>query len=268
MKKLKHLSEIYSSYDTFVIDLWGVMHNGIKLNNNAMEVIENLKSNSKKIIFLSNAPRPSKKVKDFLIKMKMDKKFLSNIMTSGEAAMQSLNQNKFGKKFYHLGPERDESIFFQVKNNKTEIGNCDFILCTGLLDGHEQDLDFYEKLLKNYKSKKLICTNPDLTVLRGNIEEYCAGKLAKIFESIGGQVVYFGKPYKEIYEMCFDSKEKVLAIGDNLRTDIKGANNLNIDSVFISNGVHRNEFDNEKDLIELFQKYNVKVSYFQSNLTW
>jgi len=268
LKKLEHLSDIYSSYDTFVIDLWGVMHNGILLNDKAIEVADKLLKESKKIIFLSNAPRPSEKVRKFLKKLKMEEKYLKNIITSGEAAMHAINQNKFGKLFYHLGPSRDESIFYKIKDNKTKLENSDFILCTGLLDEHEGDLNFYKNFLKNFISKKLICTNPDLTVHRGEKEEYCAGSIAKIFESLGGSVVYFGKPYKEIYNMCFNEKEKVLAIGDNLRTDIQGANNLNIDSIFISNGVHRNEFENEDGLKKLLEKYKVKANYFQSELTW
>ena len=99
MRELKNLSEIFNKYDTFIIDLWGVIHDGIKLNLKAIEVIENLKKNSKKIVFLSNAPRPSSKVINFLIKMGMEKKYLSAVMTSGEAAMIAINQNKFGKSF-------------------------------------------------------------------------------------------------------------------------------------------------------------------------
>ncbi len=268
MKKLEHLSEIYSSYDTFIIDLWGVMHNGITLNRDAIDAAEKLIEDSKKIVFLSNAPRPSKQVKEFLKKMKMSEKLLVNIMTSGEAAMQAINKKRFGKLFYHLGPSRDESIFFKVRENKTNLEKSDFILCTGLFDDYEDNLNFYKDLLKKYTTKKLICTNPDLTVHRGNEEEYCAGSIAKIFESIGGNVVYFGKPYKDIYEMCFNKNEKVLAIGDNLRTDIKGANNLNIDSIFIHSGVHRNEFNSESDLKNLLVKYKVKTNYFQKNLMW
>jgi len=105
-------------------------------------------------------------------------------------------------------------------------------------------------------------------VHRGEQEEYCAGSIAKVFESLGGRVTYFGKPYKEIYNMCFNRKEKVLAIGDNLRTDIKGANNLNIDSIFIHSGVHRNEFENEDELKKLLKEYKVEANYFQSELTW
>ena len=278
MKELNHLSDIIDAYDTFVIDLWGVIHNGIKLNEKAMEVVDNLKKNSKKIVFLSNAPRPSVKVINFLLKMKMDKQYLSNVMTSGEAAMHAINKNKFGKTFFHLGPSRDESIFEKVKENKTTIDNCDFILCTGLFDEddpdlnktqlHDNDLDYYKNFLIKHVSKKLVCTNPDLTVHRGDKEEYCAGYIAKIFEELGGKAIYYGKPHKEIYDMCFKTNEKVLAIGDNLRTDIKGANNLNKDCLFISNGVHRSEFNNNKELNALLTRYKVTANYFQKEFQW
>ncbi len=268
MKELNHLSEIYDAYDTFVIDLWGVMHNGVVLNQKAMNAIEQLQKNLKKIVFLSNAPRPSAKVINFLVNIKMDRKYLSNVMTSGEAAMHAINKNKYGKKFFHLGPPRDTSVFEKVKDNKTTIEECDFILCTGLFDDYDNDLNYYKKFLEKYISKKLICTNPDLIVHRGNKEEFCAGYIAKIFEDLGGEVIYYGKPYKEIYGMCFSNNEKVLAIGDNLRTDIRGANNLNKDCLFISEGVHRSEFNNDNELKELLLKYKVKVNYYQRELEW
>ena len=268
MKELKHLSEVFKNYDTFVIDLWGVMHNGVVLNSKAVEAVDHLKNNSKKIVFLSNAPRPSLKVINFLLKMNLDKKYLLNVMTSGEAAIDAINQNKFGKTFFHLGPPRDTSLFEKQKNNKTEIEKCDFILCTGLFDNHEDDLSYYKNFLKEHISKKLICTNPDLTVHRGNIEELCAGSVAKVFEELGGKVIYYGKPYKEVYNKCFDKGEKVLAIGDNLRTDTKGANHLNIDSIFITEGVHRQEIGDSTKLDALLTKYKVKTNFFQKELTW
>ncbi len=268
MRELNHLSDIYENYDTFVIDLWGVIHNGVMLNPKAINVIDNLSNNSKKIVFLSNAPRPSSKVINFLLKMKMDKKYLANVMTSGEAAMYAINKKKFGKTFFHLGPPRDTSIFEKVKNNQVKLERCDFILCTGLFDEHENDLNFYKKFLENQITKKLICTNPDLTVHRGNVEELCAGSVAKVFEELGGEVVYFGKPHKEVYNMCFNSDEKVLAIGDNLRTDIRGANNLNIDCIFISEGVHRDEYNNISELNDLLKRYKVKANFFQRELKW
>ena len=244
------------------------MHNGVKLNSNAIKAIENLNNSSKKVVFLSNAPRPSFKVINFLLKMGMDKKYLSSVITSGEAAMYAINQNKFGKTFFHLGPPRDTSVFEKVRGNKTNIDQCDFILCTGLFDNYDNDLNFYREFLKKHISKQFICTNPDLTVHRGNIEELCAGSIAKVFEELGGKVSYFGKPHPEVYNLCFNKKEKVLAIGDNLRTDIKGANNLDLDCIFITNGVHRDEIDKNSDLTKLLEIYNVKIDFFQKELTW
>ena len=268
LRELKHLSEIYENYDTFIVDLWGVIHNGIVLNPKAIEAIDHLKKNFKKIIFLSNAPRPSANVINFLMKIKMKKKYLSNVMTSGEAAMHQINNNKFGKTFFHLGPPRDISVFEKVKSNKVQLNKCDFILCTGLFDEHENDLEFYKKFLNKHVTKKLVCTNPDLTVHRGSVEELCAGSIARVFEDLGGEVVYFGKPYKEVYKMCINQGEKVLAIGDNLRTDIKGANNLNIDCIFITEGVHRKEFNNFSELDKLLEKYKVTANFFQKELKW
>ena len=268
MKELSHLSDIFEAYDTFVVDLWGVMHNGVTLNPKAIEAVDQLLNYSKKIVFLSNAPRPSSKVINFLIKMNMNKKYLTNVITSGEAAMHAINKNKFGKTFFHLGPLRDTSVFEKVKDNKTDLENCDFILCTGLFDEHEKDILYYKEFLKRHISKKLICTNPDLIVHKGSIKELCAGSIAKVFEELGGQVVYFGKPHKEVYNMCFSQGEKVLAIGDNLRTDIKGANNLNLDCIFISEGVHREEYNNISELNSLLKKYKVKANFFQKELKW
>ena len=268
MKKLDHLAEIYTSYDTFIIDLWGVMHNGVKLNPKAIEAVDNLMKNKKKVVFLSNAPRPSRDVKKFLNQLKMEDRYLKNILTSGEAAMHALQKHKYGKFFFHLGPKRDDSVFFKIKENNTSLEKCNFILCTGLFDNHRDDLNYYKQLLKNYIDKKLICTNPDLTVHRGDVEEYCAGSIANLFESVGGKVIYFGKPYKEIYKMCFEAGEKTVAIGDNLNTDIRGANNMNIDSIFISNGVHRAEFKSDSELSALSLRYKVKASYYQPQLIW
>ena len=114
----------------------------------------------------------------------------------------------------------------------------------------------------------MICTNPDLIVDRGEIREYCAGSVAKIFEEIGGNVEYFGKPYSNVYNLAAKiENKKVLCIGDNLNTDIRGANLQKFSSLLISNGIHRNEI--KKDNIKnLFDKYNVEVDFIQSELKW
>ena len=197
----------------------------------------------------------------------MQENLLENVITSGEATIDSLKKNKFGVKFFHLGPQRDTSLFKGLEHNRSNIIDCDFILCTGLFDEY-LDLDYYKNLFKKNISKKLICTNPDLTVHKGSQEEYCAGKIAEIYSSLGGEVIYFGKPHKEIYDLFLKKGEKNLIIGDNLNTDIRGANNLDIDSLFITNGVHRAEFKNNEELYELYKKYKVSSKFFQKDLCW
>ena len=137
-----------------------------------------------------------------------------------------------------------------------------------MFDKYDQDLDYYKELFGSFISKKMICTNPDLVVDRGEKREFCAGSVAKVFEKIGGQVVYFGKPFPEVYNQSIDrNKKKVLAIGDNLNTDIKGANNMNYDSMIIANGIHKKEI--EKEGIEKISKnYKVIVNFIQSELKW
>jgi HAD superfamily hydrolase (TIGR01459 family) len=141
-------------------------------------------------------------------------------------------------------------------------------LCTGLFEEQGEDLNYYKELFKEHINKKMICTNPDLIVDRGDKRELCAGSVALVFEKMGGKVIYFGKPFPEVYNQSIDNKEKkVLSIGDNLNTDIKGANLLNYDSLLISNGVHKNEIKKEGiDIVS--KKYEVVVNFIQTELKW
>ena len=269
MKKLDHLKNIINNYDHFIIDLWGVVHNGVMPYQGAMKTIEELHNNKKNYCFLSNAPRPINDVRKFLIeKMKINKKYLENMMTSGEAAVNSIKNFDYGKFFFHLGPERDNKIYLGLENYKTKLEKCDYILCTGLYDDHMSKLEFYENLLENSTDKKMICTNPDLVVDRGTAQEYCAGTIAKLFERLGGKVIYFGKPHKEIYSTILKEKDKALIIGDNLRTDIKGANLIKQDSLFIIDGVHKNEIKGTENLSIILKKYDVKTNFTQEKLLW
>ena len=243
-KLIKGLNQVQSKYDAFFIDLWGVIHNGIKLYPGAIEVLENLN--------------------------KLNKIFLKNIFTSGEAALQSLQKNIYGKNFYHLGPERDVSLFEGFENNRKNLEDADFILCTGFLDSHKDSLDYYKDLLKQYTQLKMVCTNPDLVVHRGSKTEYCAGSVAVTFEKLGGKVIYFGKPYPEIYNFCIKKNETTLAIGDNIRTDIRGANKMKLDSLLIIDGIHKKEFLNlaAENYDEVLKKYKTKTNYYQERLSW
>ena len=223
-KLIRGLSQVYSKYDAFFIDLWGVIHNGIELYPGAIEVLENLNKLNKRFVLISNAPRPSKSVEKYLLKLKMDKSFIKNVFTSGEAALQTLKKNSYGKKFYHIGPKRDNDLIEGLEKNKTSLDKCEFILCTGLFEDKENSIDYYKNLLRKYIKKKMICTN----------------------------------------------KESILVVGDNLRTDILGANNMNFDSLFITNGIHRDEFLNlpVENYDKILEKYKTKTNYYQAKLTW
>ena len=268
-KNLDHLGlrSVADNYDLFFIDLWGVLHNGIKLYDDSTEVLDNLSKANKSFILLTNAPRPNKNVINFLKKIGL-KKYFENVFTSGEAAYKHLVSELNKQKFFHIGPPRDFDLFKNIeKDNVLNIEDADYLLCTGLFDEHENDLNFYKNLLSNHISKKMICTNPDLIVDRGEEREFCAGSVAKVFEELGGKVDYFGKPYPLVYTQSIEIKNKrVLCIGDNLNTDIRGANLQNFSSLLVLNGVHRNETNCGID--KLFEKYNVTVNYAQSNLKW
>ena len=263
------LNSIVDNYQLFYIDLWGVVHNGVSLHREAIKVLKEITKKNKDYILLTNAPRPNNTVKSFLEKLGMEKEMREHVFTSGEAALNYLNKNLLGNFFYHVGPPRDFDLFKNFKKMQSEnINNCDYILCTGLFDNHYEDLKFYKKLFENNLEKKMICTNPDLIVDRGSTRELCAGSVAMVFEKMGGEVIYFGKPYPEVYNQSINNQnKKILSIGDNLNTDIKGANLLNYDSLIISNGIHKKEIE-EKGIENISKSYEAICNYIQSELKW
>ena len=263
------LQLIAENYDLFYIDLWGVIHNGIKLHEKAVHTLKELLKMNKNFVLLTNAPRPNKTVKIFLEKMGMEKEFRDHVFTSGEASLNYLKKFQHSNKFFHIGPPRDFDLFNDFKNDQSKnLNDCQYLLCTGLFDNHADDLDYYKNLLEKHINKKMVCTNPDLIVDRGNKRELCAGSVAMIFEKMGGEVIYFGKPYAEVYNQATDNKDKkVLSIGDNLNTDIKGANLLNYDSLLISSGVHKNEIMDE-GIENISKQYESIVNFIQSDLKW
>ena len=263
------LQSIADNYDLFYIDLWGVVHNGVNLHEKAIAVLNELLKKKKMFVLLTNAPRPNKTVQNFLEKMGMDKVLRDHVFTSGEAALNYLKKNLLSQKFYHIGPPRDFDLFKDYTKMKiNNLNNCEYILCTGLFDDHEEDLIYYKNLLENQIKKKMVCTNPDLIVDRGNVRELCAGSVAMVFQKMGGEVMYFGKPYPEVYNQSINNKDKkILSIGDNLNTDIKGANLLNYDSLIISNGIHKNEIK-ERGIEQTAKSYEAICNYIQSDLKW
>jgi HAD superfamily hydrolase (TIGR01459 family) len=263
------LRSIVQDYDIFYIDLWGVVHNGITPYKNAIKALEEITKANKNYVLLTNAPRPNSSVNLFLEKMGMKKEIREKVYSSGEASLSYLKKNFLNEKFFHLGPPRDFDLFLNFKKNKTiDIKESSYLLCTGLFEDHGEDLNYYKELFKDHINKKMICTNPDLIVDKGERRELCAGSVALVFEKMGGEVVYFGKPFPKVYNQAINNKgKKVLSIGDNLNTDIKGANLLNYNSLIISNGIHKEEIKKEGiDVVS--KKYEVIVNFIQTELKW
>ena len=260
---------IVDNYQLFYIDLWGVIHNGINLHKESIKVLNELSNKGKEYVLLTNAPRPNDVVKSFLEKMGMDKEIRDHVFTSGQASLNYLKKNQSTQKFFHIGPPRDFDLFNDfIKMKSDNINESDYILCTGLFEEFDNNLNYYNDLFKENIEKKMICTNPDLIVDRGNKRELCAGSVAMVFEKMGGSVIYFGKPYPEVYNQSTNNKnKKVLCIGDNLNTDIKGANLLNYDSLLISNGVHKEEIK-KNGLDNVSKSYEAICNFSQTELKW
>jgi HAD superfamily hydrolase (TIGR01459 family) len=284
-QKLKGISEISDKFDVYFIDLWGVIHNGVQCYPEALKVLEKLKEQNKKIVLISNAPRPAAVVKVFLETIGLKSSCYDFLVTSGDITREYISLNSSKKNFYHLGPTRDIDLFKDLNVTLTSKEECEEIICTGLVSDEEEKLQDYKTLLDFFLNKKipLICANPDEVVARGEKIVFCAGALANQYKQEGGVVRYFGKPYSEIYSFALkkirahkDFKDKkeinTLVIGDNIKTDIKGANLSNLDSVLILNGIYKDffrdgtvNFDQLKDSVNL---KDVKINYFQEELAW
>ena len=283
-QKIQGLNEISNKYDIYFVDLWGVMHNGVECYPEAINVLEKLKKNNKKIILISNAPRPNKTVNLFLEKIGLSKSLYDLLVTSGDVTQEYLGSKLEQGKFFHLGPDRDRDLFVNTGAQLANKEDCNEVVCTGLTFSETEDIQDYESILNFFKEKKIpmTCANPDEVVIRGTKLEYCAGALAKKYEEMGGVVNYFGKPYPEIYNLALkkmnmleEFKQKKItpfAIGDNLKTDIRGANALNISSLLILNGIYKDFFRNDEiDFDELKKSVHLeqlKIDYYQKDLTW
>ncbi len=276
-EKLNNLSDIDDHYDVFLIDLWGVIHNGIAAFDNVIPVLQSLKQKKKMVFFITNAPRRSFVISQQLEDFGIEQKLYDKIISSGELTWLSIKEKYQKKNCLIIGPPRDfhlvEGLDISVVDKDS---NVDIILNTGPW-GDDDSLENYTDLLDSLAKKKshMICSNPDKTVVRGENFMICAGLLAEYYEKIGGKVEYYGKPYRQIYEHCFNFFEKkntrVLAIGDSLENDIKGANALNFDSLLITDGIHRevnnnNDVDKQK-LDGLIKTKNIFPDFFMRKLT-
>ena len=278
---INKISIIEKNYSLFLIDLWGVIHNGIKIFPEIPEVLGNLQKKKKEIIFITNAPRRALVIENQLTEFGINRKLYSRVISSGEITWRYLFE-KFRDKnvnILHIGPPRDNHLIDGLTYKKvSKPEEAEIIVNTGPW-GDNDKLENYKNILDQSLNNKLlmICSNPDKEVIRGDKFMICAGKLAEYYEEKGGTVKYFGKPYPEIYSHIFKSidfinKEKILVIGDSLENDIKGANLQKCDSLLISNGIHR-EFNNgvgkiSKNIYNLIALKKIYPNFISYNLSW
>ncbi len=246
---LTSIAGLAPSREVWLTDIWGVIHNGVAPFAPACEATTKFRLAGGTVILLSNAPRPASSVVTQLDRLGVPRFAWDAILTSGDAA-RALVGAYAGKRVFHLGPERDLSLYDDLGVTLAGAADADAVSCTGLFDDEIETADDYAPLLAELAARELpmICANPDLTVERGDQIIYCAGALAAAYEAKGGRVAYAGKPYLPIYDMAFAmiaklkekpvARERILCIGDGLHTDIKGAAAAGLDSVFIASGVH------------------------------
>jgi HAD superfamily hydrolase (TIGR01459 family) len=248
------LSGLAGDYDAFIVDLWGVLHDGVSAFPEAVACLSALKARGKQVLILSNAPRRAAVVAARNLELGIPSKLCDAVVSSGEDAWQHLKcrpdpwYRALGRRCYHLGPERDfgmrEGLDYDFVD---DLAAADFVLNTGTLSS-EHAVEVYTPLLSEARDRGLpmVCANPDLEVIRGGRREICAGATALHYEELGGEVRYHGKPHRAIYETCFRALDgvepgRIAAIGDSLRTDIAGAQAVGIDGVFVAEGIHAEE---------------------------
>lgn len=248
---LPGLSALADRYDAFIVDLWGVMHDGITAFPPAVAALEAMKAAGKRSVILSNAPRRIDVITARNAELGIPPDLPDALMSSGEDAWQHLKNRPdawyqaLGRRCYHLGPARDLGMRDGLDFDFVEaLDEADFIMNTGNLDAKDT-VETYRAFLDRALALNLpmICTNPDLEVVRGGRREICAGALALDYEQHGGSVRWHGKPHPEVYRSCFAllpgvASERIAAIGDSLRTDVAGAAAAGIDSIFIAAGIH------------------------------
>jgi HAD superfamily hydrolase (TIGR01459 family) len=271
------IDERFAKYEHFIVDLWGVIHDGTNTYEGVLEAIDALNKAGKKIIFLSNAPRRAKKVAEVLNYMGITSDKYLGIITSGEACYLALEGNR--EPIFYIGPKRDLDVLngldCEVKMEYAK--GCKYAVLTGFVND-DNDIESNFPALKSALDAGLVlyCLNPDKVAVKQNgFRWLCAGVLAEEYEKMGGKVVYFGKPYAPVYELVMQKfnnphKKLVLAIGDSISTDIAGANNFGIESVFITNGIHKSEIGTmglEKYLSQTPHKPNYSLDFFGDLIT-
>ena len=251
---ISHFASIAADYDVLLCDVWGVVHNGVAAFPQACDALMRARAAGVTVVFITNAPRPHLVVRGQLEGLKVPRETYDDIVTSGDVT-RGVIETRAGQSLYHLGPARDRSIFTDMKTpvRFAPVDSADYVVCSGLDDDDLNTPEDYRRELEIMRARNLfmICGNPDRVVDRGDRLVYCAGAVADLYASMGGEVLYAGKPFKPIYDMALASAEKVrgsnvpldrvLCIGDSVRTDLRGARDAGIDFLFITAGIHAEE---------------------------
>jgi HAD superfamily hydrolase (TIGR01459 family) len=246
---LTHLGEIVFRYEAIICDIWGVVHNGIVATPGAPEALTAAREVGLAVVLLTNAPRPPDSVQEQLRGFGVSDHAYDAIISSGGVA-RALMAARGAAPFFHLGPARDEALFAGLPARPVPLEAADYILCTGLFDDETETAEAYRPLLATALARglRLYCANPDLVVERGNQLIPCAGAIADLYETMGGEAVFVGKPHPLVYaeaRAVLEARlgrpvpaERILCIGDAFRTDVAGARAGGHDCLMTLAGIH------------------------------
>ena len=256
VRVISGLAEISAGYDVVLCDIWGVLHNGREAFVLASEALAAFRRQGGVVILITNAPRPSSPVLAQLLHLGVRSDAFDALVTSGDVTI-GLLEDRIDEPLLHIGPPRDVSLFDAVaemsgrRPKLTPLDGASYVLCTGLREDSTETVDDYQAELHAMASRAvtMICANPDIVIHRGDTVVYCAGALADRYESMGGNVIYAGKPHAPIYNRALALAEsirgsavdpmRVLAIGDGMKTDIAGASRIGVDALLVTRGIHR-----------------------------
>ena len=279
---LDRFSTIAPRYDVVLCDIWGVVHDGITAHAHACEALMRYRADGGVVVLITNAPRPSPWVIRQLARLGVPADAYDDVITSGDLTREVVAR-RGGEAVFHIGPQRDLSIFDGLDIRLAPVEAATYVVCSGLFDEDKETPDDYRGLVATMRRRGLfmVCANPDLVVERGTTRFYCAGAIADLYLATGGEVLYAGKPHRPIYEAALAKASEVrggaaepartLAIGDSLRTDITGARTLGIDGLFVSGGIHAQELgpgDSREALGAMFAAAGVTPWSVTARLAW
>ncbi len=272
---LEGIAPLAGRFEGFILDLWGVLHDGQQPMPGAREALQRLRGAGKRIVILSNAPRRAAAVARRVGEIGIEPALYDALLSSGEATWQWLKSGgPGGRRFFPIMAARDNGMLEELSFDAAAvIEDADFILNTGV-EGAKDRVEDFEPVLRAGARRDLpmVCANPDLMVIHAGKPEICAGAIALRYEALGGRVHYFGKPHAAIYESCFErlaiaNRARILAVGDSLRTDIAGANGVGIASLLVLEGIHQEELKGG-DLETIARRAGVRPSAAVPRFRW